>query len=225
MKQQWVTSVLALAFSMGTLVMAQAQPDPNVAGKKGNPEDNMAEAMRRGQEEGLRIARMNPQQRREAMQQMMQQILKMSLTQARFFDENLQETILKFVAEQETSRHAVRVAAHKVHTALMQANPVPVATMQTYINDYLGAVEDARVDREAAIQGLDQKIGFSKDPRLKAWLVLNGLIEEGAWYTGNISMIGSMSAAAFIEIDAAPRVAPQAGAVPKAVPQAGAAAK
>lgn len=216
MKQRWMIGLVAI-FLGGWLRPGYAQPDPHEPATKINPTNQDAAAiMRQAQEAGAKeaqkLARMTPQEQQQEVQTLFQQVMRLSLERAKFTDKTLQDTILQFAADQEKARTAVRIAANKVYLA---GEPLGVvvdnATLEAEINDYLAAVEDAKAERENATAALDQKIGFSKNPHLKGWLLLNGVIGDAAWFTGNSMMLGSMTTASLAGLQNNAAVAPHAG--------------
>ncbi|MBV9470157.1 MAG: hypothetical protein JOZ57_13055 [Abitibacteriaceae bacterium] len=214
MKHRRTIRTVVAVCTIGLAATGYAQPDPHEAGKKANPANQDAAAMLKAQEaENLRLARMTPAERAATIHQMMQTMLRASLVRAGFADKTLQDTILRFVVTQEKARKPVRVAAHKVEMTLEPHDqPVNAAFVQTYLNDYLAAVEDAKVEREMVTQTLDQKIGFSKRPKLQAWLIVNGVIGDAAWFTGDITILGMMAGASLAEFQAPPNAVGAAGA-------------
>lgn len=216
MKQRLIAGLVALALSGGLPTAVYAQPDPHEPAKKANPENLDAAAMLRqaqeaGAKEAQKMARMTPQEQQQEFQRLMQQLLRTSLNGSGFTDKTLQDTILQFVTEQETARAAVRLAANKVYLAQgPNGAAVDNATLETRINDYLATVEDARAERENAVAALDQKIAFSKNSHLKGWLLLNGVIGDAGWFTGNVIMLGSMTTAALAGLQNNGAVGPHA---------------
>lgn len=228
MKHRLIIGLMTVALSGGLLTTGYTQPDPHEPATKANPANQDAEAIMRkaleaGMQLGLKMARMTPQEQQQELQKLLQQGMRMSLDRAKFTDKTLQDTILQFVAEQDKARLTVRIAANKVYLAeeprgVVVDNP----TLETEINAYLAAIEDVKAERENAIAALDQKIGFSQNPHLKGWLLLNGVIGDAAWFTGNTMMAGSMviTSLAGLQNNAvvAPHALPRGNAAPAVAP-------
>lgn len=213
MKQTVMSRLVVLCGSAAWITLAAAQPDPNAPGLKQNPGNQDAEAMvlqaqKEGMQQAMRMVKMTPQERLAEMQKMMEKVTRQTLTQAGFKDPALQDTILACIAAQEKSRDTVRRAAVKVWgPELGGGDKRDAAAIEAALDDYMAAVEDAKVERETLVADLDRKIGFSRNPRLKGWLLLTGVIGDAAWYTGGITMMGSMSLsslAMFQQANAAP---------------------
>ena len=117
----------------------------------------------------------------------------MTLTRFGFKDKPLQDEILLFVDEQEKARDKVRQAGSKVYKALdPQGVPTDAASMETLLNNYLIAVEDAKVEQEQATKAFEIKMGLDSKPHLRAALLVSGVVGEASFLSGDIILMGTM---------------------------------
>lgn len=212
------TTSAALLFVAGSVAWAQPATDapkavnpanvgrgPQTPEQKAAADQQMQEAIRKGQEQFAAMMKLTPEQQKEAMRKLKEQILRGTFTRAGFTDQKLQDRLIAFVAEQELSRQKVRVAANRVYLGLEpQGVPTDKQGMTVLLVAYLDAVEDAKDEREAATKTLDKEINFTSNPHLMALLTLNGLIGEASWFTGDVTMLGTMSIGSLAELNTAP---------------------
>lgn len=210
-----ITATLFLAASQN--VWAQPATDattnppnigrgPQTPEQKAEAERQMQEIMHKAQEQGMAMLKMSPEERKEAMHKLTEQILRRNLTRSGFADEKLQDRIIAFVAEQEKSRQKVRETASKVYLSLeKQEVPTDAKRMSLLLINYLNAVEAAKEGREAATKALDKAIDFTGKPHLMALLTLNGIIGDAAYFTGDVILTGVQSIGSLDEfVNAAP---------------------
>jgi len=103
-------------------------------------------------------------------------------------DVELQDTLVNFLSEQANRRQSVRDQKNKLQTGLRNnlASDTQVLSM---LNDYRANVEQAKEDYKKALAVLDTKIGYSKNPRLEATLVLLGVIgDESSFIIGPMGL-------------------------------------
>ncbi len=65
--------------------------------------------------------------------------------------------------------------------------------LEEAMTDFQAAAEDEKARRQTAIEELDKKIGFTKKPKLRALLMIGGLIGDEAWFTSSSMLAGSMT--------------------------------
>lgn len=180
-----------------TLSVAQAQPDPGVAPKAANPPAAqpgqlpvvggplMGPLLRGplgaipGQPmiQGLRMAG-DPAQ-------MMEQSLRMQLTQGGFTDKALQDAVVEFARARDKARQPLRDKWNKINEA-MRGNAVTDKQLAILLDEFKAAVEDEKTRNEDALKALDGKIGYSKKPRLEALLMTLDLIgDQAGMFGGN----------------------------------------
>ncbi len=124
---------------------------------------------------------MTPAQREAATKQMVNQTLRDSLTHIGIADEKTQNTILQFAEAQEKSKQNVRDKGRKVTQALLD-NAQSEAQVNILLNDLQVAVADAKAGQKADVEMLEKMTGFSKKPKLQAFLTMMGLIGDETLY-------------------------------------------
>lgn len=200
-------NLLLLSLSLGllsTIVIAQPQPDgapiatnPPNAGAPQTPEQRdkqMQEIMKKAQEEGLAIMKLPPDQMRARLRQIQSEALRQEMDRLGFKEKQLQDRIIKFIDEQEKSREEVRTQGAKVLTAM--TTPGGATTDEGLIallEDYLGAVDEAKAKRASASATLDNEIGWNRNARLRAFLTLKGFVGEESWMLEDLMMAGTMT--------------------------------
>ena len=191
-----------------TLLVASplwAQPAINAPPKAVNPPNGQPAFPTKEQQKKIiddteALMRMTPQEQRKEMRKMEVEILRANLVNSGFVDTKLQDQIIAFVDEQETSRRKLREAANQLSIAVDVKRGIPAnEKMKSLLNDYLNAAKETKSARETAIQLLDKEIQFTKNPYLMAFLQLNGIIGESASLTGSLIMMGNISQAAITE--------------------------
>ncbi len=104
-------------------------------------------------------------------------------------DEKTQNAILEHAKRVEEARKSVDEKA-----ATLRANAKPNAAMadaqfNVLLNDYLASIEDYKIAREKSVRQLDEKIAYTKNPRLHATLLTMGLVGD-APAAGNSNFMG-----------------------------------
>lgn len=89
-----------------------------------------------------------------------------------------QDAILDYLAQDETSRAALRDAEKRLLNGLRR--DVPPERMRDLLDEYRGAVDKEQSSRAASQRTLDVRIGYSLDPKIEAVLWLMGVLGEGA---------------------------------------------
>ena len=190
---------LAVVFLTGVLgVASQAQPNLG-GGQAANPRTQLPP--------GINLQdwqKMTPEQRREAVLRVVEQTLRGGLDWMNVRDKPTQDAIVTFAVEQEKALEPVRVKHRKVAQALLN-NALPEEQVGVFMEELLLAEAEAREKRDAAVMALDKQIGFSKKPRLAAFLSLTGLTGEKTGFIGCVlgNIMGSM---ANVAADAPPQV-------------------
>lgn len=173
---KWGVSSLALATALSLAGSAQAQPNPNDAAKGANPPNWQQGGNGRGNWQN-----MTPAQRQQAMQQMQEQAIRRSLTNAGFADAATQDPIVAFMAAQDKARQTLRDSFTKLAEAL-QGNAATDTQLSASLNDLRQAVAAEKTRYDAAEKDLDTKVGYSKKPHLEALLTVLGMIGDEASY-------------------------------------------
>lgn len=89
-----------------------------------------------------------------------------------------QDSILDYLAEDETARASLREAEKSLLNGLRR--DVPPERMRDLLGDYRAAIDSDKTNRVAAQRRLDARVGYSLDPKLEAMLWLMGVLGEGA---------------------------------------------
>jgi hypothetical protein len=161
MKQQkWILGPLAVACTLGVANMGLAQTRPNI------PRDNDRPDFRS----------MTPEQRRQRMEQFMEQRLRDELTHAGFAQKAMQDPIVQFATTRETQRRTVRDKAGKLRAAV--ANKSSDAQIAALLADLRKTQSATKTQRNQALKTLNAKVGYTKKPRLEAVLTLAGLVGD-----------------------------------------------
>jgi len=179
MDRRLLAGTLALGLAMTTPGVLQAQPPEGNApgGQRGGGRGGQ-----RGGGQGEDMRNMTPQQMQQQMQQRREQNLRRMLTQANFADKELQDAVVAFANARDAERRTSQDTINRLQEALRNN------ASDEEIGVLLGAVRadlaTAKTRQEAALNELDQKIGFREEPRLEAVLVLSGVTGEIAANTG-----------------------------------------
>lgn len=101
------------------------------------------------------------------------------LAQAGVGDTDLQDAVLEYVQEDLEARRPLRELGGKLFRALREGD-LAEEQLSALVSDYRIAQIEEKKRQERAEKLLDEKIGFSKNPRLEAMLLLSGLIGENS---------------------------------------------
>ena len=171
-----IKKFIAVSVLAGVLsVSAQAQPNIN-NGQAVNPPNQVPFQMGDWQ-------KMTPEQRRAAMLNITEQMLRGGMDMLNVQDKATQDAVVAFAIEQEKALEPVREKHRKVAQALIN-NAATDQEVGALMEELLKAEAKARQDRDKAVMELNKKINFSQKPRLSAFLSLTGLTGE---QTGLIS--------------------------------------
>jgi hypothetical protein len=192
LKKFFVTALLSGVLCVG----AHAQPNLN-NGQANNPPNQVPFG-----NFGPDWQKMTPEQRREALLKMTEQMLRGGMDMLNYQDKAMQDTVVAFALEQEKALEPVREKHRKVAQALVN-NAITEQQVGVLMDELREAEAQAREKRGKDIQALEQQIHFSEKPRLDAFLSLTGLTGE---QTGFISgVLGSiMTSMANLQANAAP---------------------
>lgn len=152
----------SLAMTMGAMPIL-AQPDANNVPKDDKP-----------QKEPVPVKGQAPaaQQREQKMRELM--------ADYGVAEPAVQDAVIAYMASEAQAQRPVRIQGRKLIDALKaraaDANAVPDEQMRVLVADFRMAVEADRDRITEAEAALDDKIGYSKDPRLEAVLMLLGII-------------------------------------------------
>ncbi len=187
-----IVSLLAGILSVG----AQAQPNVN-NGQANNP-PNQAFGGFNAQD----WQKMTPEQRREAMLKITEQILRGGMTMLNVQDNATQDAVVAFALEQEKALEPVREKHRKVAQALTN-NAMTEQQVGVLMDELREAETVAREKRGKDIDALEKQIKFSQKPRLAALLSLTGLTGEQTGFINGV-MGNIMASMANVQGNAAP---------------------
>ncbi len=111
-------------------------------------------------------------------------LLRQSLEEAGLGGKELQEAVVTFAQEQDSSREMLRAASARCWDALRNPD-FKDAELSTLLKGYRDAAAAAQAGRDKALAALDAKVRFSKSPRLELLLRLKGLLGGEAWLAGD----------------------------------------
>ncbi len=209
MKLKKWSGAFLLALALSATSMVRAQPDANAAPKAANPPNWMPLPA------GADWQKMTPAQRREMIRKFTEQMLRGSMAWLGFNDPATQQAVIDCTVEQEEAVEPLRDQHRKVTRALL-ANALTERQAKDALARLRVAAKDAREARETAIATLEEKVAFSKNPRLEAFLSAIGLIGDESNLIGGVAG-GITGALGNLAID--PEAAKPARAAPPAVPQ------
>lgn len=189
MKRNFLFVPMVAVSLLATSALAFAQPDPNEAPKGVNPAA-MAQPFPGF---GGDWQKMTPEQRKEAMRKLTEQMVRMSMGMMGFNDKPMQDAVVATAMEHEKDLDEVRTKNHVVIQGLM--GKINDEQMATALADLESAQEDVAESRKKQIEELDKKIDFSSKPRLKAYLTLVGVIGDGSSQMGGVlgNITGAMT--------------------------------
>lgn len=174
--KRWLVGSLVVAFATGGMSAVQAQPDPNNTVKGANPA-NQAPG-------GFDWRTATPEQRQQQIQKFMELRLREGLISAGFADKAMQDRIVEFARALDKERQPLREKSDKVREALR--NNASEEQTGTLIKELRTAVADVKKRRDVALKGLDAQIGYSKKPRLEAFLMMADMLGDEASFAGGL---------------------------------------
>lgn len=104
--------------------------------------------------------------------------LRRLLTGFGFTDTEVQDAVIEYIRMEEKSRTPIRRRALQLFQA-MRANTVPEEQMRNIVAEFRSSVAADKIRCKAEEEKLDQKLSFSKNPRLEAFLLMTGIIGDG----------------------------------------------
>jgi hypothetical protein len=147
---------------------AWAQPDPNEPAKAENPPENNRQPRGQGGQGGR-----NFQAGRDQMENGMRQMLQ----RAGVNDKAIQDVILEYVRTDFAARGQLREQGNRLWQAVRNEG-VTDEQLLALITDYRAGQEAETARRKKAEADLDEKVHYTKNPKLEAMLLLGGLIGE-----------------------------------------------
>jgi len=128
---------------------------------------------------------MTPAQREQQAALQRERTLRRTLNQGGFTDKVLQDTILAFAKDQDKAGQLLRDQPRKINEAL-QNEATTDQQLAALLADFRADIAAEKDRREAALTVLDQKIGYTKKPRLDALLMTMGLTGDEMSLAGGV---------------------------------------
>jgi hypothetical protein len=116
---------------------------------------------------------LTPEQRDQARRKFMEDRLRDGLARAGFTQDDLQDDVVDFSRAVEADRRSIRDKGGKLRAAM--ADGSSEGQVGALLADLRRTVSAAKIHRDKGRRDLNDKIGFSKRPRLDALLALSGL--------------------------------------------------
>lgn len=116
---------------------------------------------------------LSPEQRSQMMRKFMEDRLRDNLSKAGYTDDDLQDAVVNFSRAMESDRSAIREKCGRVRGAM--ADGSTDTQIAYYMNDLRRSVAAAKSHRDQGRKTLNNKISFTKKPRLDAILSMWGL--------------------------------------------------
>ena len=181
MKQskQWLSKAIVTVVATGLIGHGvRAQPGP----ANGGDATGGGNANGGGNGGGQNLT---PEQRQQAMEQRRDESLHSNLTTAGFTDKTLQDAVVAYVDAYEKAKQPLRDQGAKVVAALRDKAATD-AQLTTALADFRTAAATLLGQRKVAQADLDTKIGYTKTPRLEAYLTMIGVLGDEASLLGQI---------------------------------------
>lgn len=89
-----------------------------------------------------------------------------------------QDAVLAFIVQEEKARQPLRQRSRSLYGAIRN-NTEPEVGIRTMIEEFKASVEADKTRHSTAESALDNRIGYSKNPRLEGMLLLLGIIGDG----------------------------------------------
>lgn len=118
---------------------------------------------------------MTPEQREQAMRQRREEGIRRQLNDAGYNEKELQDAIVEFANVQAQDEAASQEKVRALSQAIRNGADADIAALLAQLR---AEIASAKTQREAALAKLDEKIGYSRSPRLEAILVVSGLTGE-----------------------------------------------
>ena len=124
---------------------------------------------------------LTPEQRQQLMEEvgnfMRERTMRLMLTNAGVSDKTVQDTIVTFANEQNAATQAVR-DQNRMLRDVLNDQTAPPAQIGGALKEFRDAADAETARRKTALEALDAKISYSKNPRLAAVLTTLGLVGD-----------------------------------------------
>jgi len=153
--------------------LAYAQPDANGAPVAQNP-PNINMGGGRGGRMGQNLTPAQTAQLDDMEAKIADLTQREEFVRAGITDTTVQDTLIAFLKDQETRRQALR---DKWQTLLqgVRGGALADTQLEAQLNDFRAAMDDEKTKRSDALVKLDAAIGYSKNPKLDAELMIAGI--------------------------------------------------
>src|SRR5690606_24812923 len=118
---------------------------------------------------------MTPEQREQAARQRREENIRRQLNDAGYNEKELQDAIVEFANAQAQNEAASQEKVRALLEGISNGADADIAALLAQLRAEIAA---AKTQREAALAKLDEKIGYTRSPRLEAILVVTGLTGE-----------------------------------------------
>jgi hypothetical protein len=108
------------------------------------------------------------------------------LTKAGFADTTTQDAIIAYIASEEQAKGALRNATRRLASSLRRE--APPERVRDLLADYKKATDAEKARKDKSRLALDEKIGYSKNPRLEAILLISGILGDGSGFRFDMVM-------------------------------------
>lgn len=134
------------------------------------------------------LQNMTPEERQELMRRNREASTRRLLERAGVTDAATQNSVIKYVGDEQEAREKSRVTIRGASQKLAQAvrtGAVTEAQLATLLGEFQNAAADEKERRAATAAELDRQIGYSQNPRLEAMLTMLGAVGDE-----NLYMVG-----------------------------------
>lgn len=167
-------------FTLATALSVNAQPDLKLG--MGAEKDKAAKAQKQADNEAVmarRALKLEGFKPGAANKGFSEQQLRAELQAQGITDDATVKAITEHMERVGKARVAFDEKGEALRANLKPNTVVADAQMNVLINDYQAATEDYKIAREKSVKELDDKIGYSKRPRLYAVLLTMGIVGDG----------------------------------------------
>lgn len=171
--QGLLVGVLAVGLAVaGSAGISYAQPVDGNQPQQGGPRGGRGGG-RGGGQGGFND--MTPEQREQAARQRREEGIRRQLNDAGYNEKDIQDAIVEFAHAQAQDEAASQEKVRALSQAIRNGADADIAALLAQLRAEIAA---AKTQREAALAKLDEKIGYTRSPRLEAILVVTGLTGE-----------------------------------------------
>lgn len=167
---------LLAALALGLFSPAHAQPNTQ----------NTPPMAQGAQPKAPDWGKMTPEERRKVVRKTTEDTLRGSLTHLGYAEKPMQDDVVKTALAEEDALEPVRAAHRKLTLALLM-NPTGEKETTALMMDLRDSITEAKTERTRLIKGLEERLEFSKKPRLEAFLSIVGITGDESAFMGGIT--------------------------------------